>query len=423
MLTIPKSQGKLEFHVPKSFDADHPSVRFSQLSFDTEIRAHPLASRLPYPTEGPSIQVGGDAFRDLRTRDGMPTTIDDYIYSDDPPLELQVFTFRDATIVTLNYPHCLTDAVGLSALIENWCKVLANRPEDVAPLCETDPLESVGVPRVKGAAPLKDHILHDHIVSGWQLILFGINFVYDLLFGPKMQTSTIFLPQKCVNTLKQRAAIEVRQENNSPFISEGDVIAAWGTRMISLGLGPRCKRSLAMMNVFELRGRLGEVFDRSLAHVQNAFFVLTTLFSVQEAQNLSVGQIALRLRSSMVEQTDEAQVQALVRLQRASIQSAGRPVLFAKPDSILLPFSNWSKARFFDVVDFSPAAIKDSGGGSGQRIGKPAFFLAFDANSQANPTHRNVFNIIGKDPDGNYWITGMLSPATWEKVAKEIALM
>lgn len=80
------------------------------------------------------------------------------------------------------------------------------------------------------------------------------------------------------------------------------------------------------MNVFELRSRLGQVFDQSLAHVQNAFFVLATILSAQETQNLSIGQIAVRIRSSIAGKTDEAQIQALVRLQRASIQRVDRPI-------------------------------------------------------------------------------------------------
>lgn len=78
--------------------------------------------------------------------------------------------------------------------------------------------------------------------------------------------------------------------------------------------------------------------------------MLTTILSVHEAQGLSLGQIALRPRYSTVGQTTEVQAEALVRAQRASRQKDKRPVVLAKPDSILLPCSNWSKVRFFEVV-------------------------------------------------------------------------
>lgn len=270
----------------------------------------------------------------------------------------------------------------------------------------------------------EEHVLKNKILNGLPFARFGLNFVWDLLSGPKMETRTIFLPKESLTSLKQQAIDDLKQNDQAvvPFITEGDILSAWGTKMIGCGLGPRCKRTMVVMNVFELRKRLGTVFDSTKASVQNAFFVLSTIFTVREAQDMSLGRMALRLRFALAEQTAEAQVRALVREQKASMQKTGRPVLFAEPDSILLPFSNWNKARFFDVVDFSPAVVMagDRSSGHSSAVGKPSFFLAFDANPKPNPTHRNVVNIIGKDPAGNCWITGMLSPSTWAKISEEL---
>lgn len=112
------------------------------MSFDINLSDHPLASRLPSATDAPSIQTGGEEFRELSTGDKLPTTIEDYIYSDEPPLALHVWTFKDATIVCLNFPHALTDAAGLAMLVNNWCKVLAGREEDVENLAQNDPFDS-----------------------------------------------------------------------------------------------------------------------------------------------------------------------------------------------------------------------------------------------------------------------------------------
>lgn len=369
-------------------------------------------------------------FRGLKARDDVPSTLQDYICSDDPPLELHVFTFNDATIVILNFPHFLTDAVGVSKLVENWCKVLAGRPDEVDALSEVDPLDTVGRGGDKAAV---DHVLAPYQLAGWSLIVFALNFVYDLLFGPKMETRAVFLPEKSVAALKQTAMDSIPFNTNGQgsgaaekrFVSEGDIISAWAIKNIGLGLGPTCKRTMAVLNVFELRSRLREAFDSSTAYVQNAFFVLTTIFTVQEAQNLRLGEIALRLRSSMNEQIPEPQVEALIRGHRASIQKSDRPVVFAKRDSMLLPFSNWGKARFFDIVDFSPAVLKACSESGNQRNepGKPVLFLACDANPKPNPTYRNVINIIGRDPSGNYWITGMLSQAAWKEIKKQFQSM
>lgn len=402
------------------------------MTFDTSIKAHPLASKLPEPTATPSVQPGGDIFRELKARDDVPSTLEDYICSDDPPLELHVFTFSDATIVILNFPHFLTDALGVSKLVENWCKILAGRPDEVDAFSENDPLDTVGTVDGKDKDSEK-HVLSPYKLAGWSMIVFALNFVYDLIFGPKMETRAIFLPERSVTTLKQTTVASIPSDtgsqsngtNEKPFVSEGDVIAAWAIKNIGLGLGPECKRTMAVMNVFELRSRLSQAFNSSAAYVQNAFFVLTTIFTVQEAQDLPLGEIALRLRTSTIEQTSEPQVEALVRDQRASIKKTDRPVVFAKRDSILLPFSNWGKARFFDVVDFSPAIVKTGSRTESKRNvpGKPVLFLSCDASPKPNPTHRNVINIIGKDPSGNYWITGMLSNAAWKEIEKQFGSM
>ena len=369
-------------------------------------------------------------FRELKARDDVPSTLQDYICSDDPPLELHVFTFSDATIVILNFPHFLTDAVGVSKLVENWCKILAGRPDEVDALSESDPLDTVDCEGDKAA---EDHVLAQYELSGWSLIVFALNFVYDLIFGPKMETRAIFLPEKSVAGLKQTTVARIPLKPNGqgsgaaekPFVSEGDIISAWAIKSIGLGLGPKCKRTMAVMNVFELRSRLHQAFDSSTAYVQNAFFVITTILTVQEAQELPLGEIALRLRSSMTEQISEPQVEALIRGHRASIQKSDRPVVFAKRDSILLPFSNWGKARFFDIVDFGPAVLKACSkiGSKRNEPGKPVLFLSCDANPKPNPTYRNVINIIGKDPSGNYWITGMLSQAAWREIEHQFESM
>lgn len=120
--------------------------------------------------------------------------------------------------------------------------------------------------------------------------------------------------------LKDHTSLENREPAKRPAERPRDLLsakvimkAAWAIKNIGLGLGPQCQRMLAVMNVFELRSRLRQAFDKSTAHVQNAFFLVTTIFAVQEAQRMPLGEIALRLRSSMIEQTSEQQVEALVR--------------------------------------------------------------------------------------------------------------
>ncbi|KAK4220851.1 putative lysr family regulatory protein [Podospora fimiseda] len=417
-------QKKLEIHIPKIFSAERPAVRFEHIVLsETNIDDHPLAAQLPRETDGPSIQEGVDAFRKLSGLGGVkyPETLADYLNSDQPPFALQVISFRDATLIFLNFPHAVTDALGLSALIENWCKVLAGRDHDVLPLPEDDPMDLVDAQQE--GAEVK-HVLDDKKIAGFGLVIFGLYFLWDLLFGPKMHTRVLFLPSRTVDALKKRATSDIqdaKKKTPALFVSEGDIMTSLAIKSIASSLGEGSTRSLTVLNVFELRSRFpkSKIFDTSkFAYVQNAFFVLTCILSGQEARKLSLGETALRVRQTVVEQTPEPQVRALTREFRTSLTKTGRPVVFAETNSILAPMTNWSKGRFYEVVDFGPAVL--DGTGSEVRRGKPSFFNAFDANPKRDPTHRNVWNVLGKDPQGNYWINGMLSAATWAKVEEEL---
>jgi len=524
-----------------------------------DLAQHVAASKLPTKTPGPSLHDGLDSLRSLGIKVGaadekLPQTLDDYLYTDDPPLRLHVVNFKDATFVSINFPHAVTDAMGLSELISNWCKVLAGKQDQVHPLATDDhPMESLSskttTPDDDADEEEEKHLLTPHILSGLALILFGLNFLYDILLGPKMQTRILFLPSRAVERLRRRAMLDILplQPSSSssstpheqhehkpgpsspsaspsdplhhhhsgkelkqgvPFISEGDVLTAWITKQIASSFPPppsspiirmcctrkKPRRSLAVMSTFDLRTRMPYLFRRvkvpgkssctSSTHhpkatVQNAILASFTFFSAQEAaaaasnnnvnsssspkeeenreeeeeggaggagepSSLPLGKMALRFREDLTRQTTPAQIRAHARLQREALTRTGRPVIFAphnngNGNAVLLPFTNWTKAGFYDVVDFGPAVVAGStcivsssgeeankrGGGGGQedvngeRFGRPVMFWAFDANPESSPMHRNAFNILGKDPEGNYWMTGILSGAAWERILKE----
>ncbi|KAK3376140.1 hypothetical protein B0T24DRAFT_718562 [Lasiosphaeria ovina] len=366
-------QGKLEIHVPAAFDSTRPAARLSHVSFDMALAEHPTASQTPRPTNAPSVHAVDDAFRALsasaasdKLPETLPETLEDYLYSDEPPLALQVFTFRDATLLCMSCPHAMMDAIGSAALVSAWCKVLAGREDELLPLSADDPMQSMS--RIKdgdgnGEDGEQAGLKAKHL-AGLGMFLFAVRFILDMLFGPRMDTRTIFLPAKPT----PRAA---------KVVSEGDVLSAWTTQLIVRSLGARSTRTLAVMNVFELQSRLAAFDVRRAAYVQNAFYVATT------------------------QQTAPAQVRAALRDLIAALARTGHPPVAAEPDSLPVPISNLTKTRFFDVVDLGPA------------VGCPS-------SAKRNQLLRNVVQILGKDLEGNYWITGILSPGTWAEVHKEL---
>jgi hypothetical protein len=49
---------------------------------------------------------------------------------------------------------------------------------------------------------LDAHLLEEQQVKGWWLLLWGLRFVFDLLWWRKMETRTVFLPRKVVKQLR-----------------------------------------------------------------------------------------------------------------------------------------------------------------------------------------------------------------------------
>ncbi|KAK2604675.1 hypothetical protein N8I77_007586 [Diaporthe amygdali] len=424
---------KLEIHVPSEFTPDRPAVRFTKESFGVSFAEHPLASQMPNATSDIHIHGSPERFREfLGSADTTPSDIDGYLYSDTPQLGLHVVTFLDATLVSLNWPHTMTDGLGRLAIIKNWCKVLAGREDEVAPLIGTreDPMATVGT------GPLHEkeepYALKDKNLSGLSMASFVAHFIWDKFWVPEHELKVIFLPAKTIAVLRQQAADDLSATNANgqgttasngttapatPFVSDGDILTAWLTQITFRASGPS-SRPVAFNNVFELRSRLPDVFDPSAAYVSNFARSAQTQLTADEARFLPLGQLALRYRQSLASQTTEGQIRGLIRFTR---ELGNSPVLPIQPTSIMLTCSNWTKAKFFDAVDFSPAVVKPGPKGDVAPVpGKPVYFHAIST-KQDPPMLRNVYNVLGKDCAGNYWVTAKLPPVVWQNIDKEIA--
>ncbi|KAM0276651.1 hypothetical protein ACHAQH_006512 [Verticillium albo-atrum] len=149
--------------------------------------------------------------------------------------------------------------------------------------------------------------------------------------------------------------------------------------------------------------------------MQNTVSGLFTLYSGQDMKNLNLGQRALRMRQALLEQMTPAQCDALFRLGRRH----GTP-LFGEGNGCLGVISNWSKARFFDVIDFSPAIVKTGVSGD-KRQADPGKIAYHHPNMlKPSPMTRNVLNVLGKDRQGDYWINANFQPEFWDLLEKDI---
>ncbi|KAM3089601.1 hypothetical protein ACMFMG_001185 [Clarireedia jacksonii] len=412
--------GKLAVHVPREFTLERPAVRFSQCKFDIPIAEHPLASQLPIATNQPFTQTTTNKFRSFVARADAPKTVDDLLHRDEPLISLHITSFLDATLVGLLVPHTMTDIMGISAIMEAWTLILAGRHAEVLQLhgARDDIIDEIIKFSDDEQQPL---ILASEEITGLNLLRMGYHFFRDLYLGPKPQAKTIYLPQWFVSQLWQRANEDLSPTHTGekpPFISEGDVLAAWIAHAVADSPSSQ-HRPIDAFVIADFR-RLKSFFTPRIPYVQNLLVYTHALFSVKEVSQSTLGHCAYKIRKDIQQQVTEHQVSTWLR----KLKTLGYPAippLFGKPDSVILVITNWTKANFFEVVDFSPAIVRSETliDRSMNLRGKIVYH-----NSQVMVNdryqRRNFVNVLGKDLAGNYWLKASLTPDTWKNLERDM---
>lgn len=432
----------MEIHIPEEFTAERPALNFYHHSFDINIDEHGLGSTLPAPTgDIPSVQKSPADFIKFGVPCGAPTCLEDYLESDLPQLTLYIVSFNDTTLVSICWPHICADAVGLSDIGRAWSLMLAGRGDEIPPMLsfDQDPMAKVGVePQFADR-----HVLESLQLKGVWLFLWGIRFILDMIWWRQLEMRTIFLPRRVVQSLHRKAmepnttrAFEAANshQQEAPFLTEGDVLAAWMTCNAASVLPRSSTRTVGVSNAFDLRARLGSIFPAKKsegAYVQNAVFPFTTNIPARNFIRQNALQfVAQSIRHNLNVLTTEAQIHAFARLSRASLPDTQLPPVFGDTSLFLVTCSNWTKAGIFDALDFKAAALPQNPMDSpktAQRSevrtlsGKPIYFHVQGV-SPNNMLARNMAFFFGM-PNGDYWVNGCFPPEVWTRINADLSAL
>jgi hypothetical protein len=315
----------------------------------------------------------------------------------------------------------MTDAMGMASFISALSLVLAGRVHEVPPLGSPDDdiLGTVGVPEDTGIS--EPYALASSRLSGFKAIRFGANFGWDMLREPAMTTHTVCLPPTVMKKLRVRAEAELNSDSidgSSRFVSDGDILSAWGATLV-MSYTPQ--RPAIIMNIINMRGRLPDVFKANDVFVQNLTFNTSVLLSPLEVAASTLGSVAAKVRSGLIQQGTEPQLRAIVKESRATYAATGNPPMFGDPTARLIVVTNWHKAKIFEALDFSPAVIETAASTKRDRevaLGRLVYHHAQSLISKQPVRH--FLNIVGKDLQGNYWMSGYLMPETWKKLEESL---
>ena len=395
------------------------------------IEQHQLASRIPRPTSQPSICTDLKPLVELARRSDGPKKLDDFLYSDEPQLSLHIVSFEDATLVSLSWLHTFLDAVAMSAVLNAWVLVLNGREVEVPPICnfDTDPLVSLGT------APTEPYVLAKRQLSGFGMFLFSIRYIFELVFYRDSQR-TIYIPPHLLQAMKTAALQDLATEPKSaqqdvsvqpatpsrPFLSDGDVLCAFITRLVVKHLHSTSSAQVGILNAFNIRPALSSagILPAGKVCLSNAISLVFAFAPASDILTKPLSFTASLIRRSIVEQSTYKQVEAHAALTRKAVDQTGRPAMFGDGGTRLVIFSNWTKADFF-ALDFGAAVAgprQTEGYTTANTTAKPTFVNLAGESSGLSP--RGSWPILGREQQGGYWMQGNMRNDLWKSVEQEL---
>lgn len=405
--------------MPAKYDDQRPAFLWSEEKIEQNINDHPLASKLPANTNSdhPTLHPGSETFHELVTSSEHGTCFSDWTDTDRPALSFHIVSFDDATLLTISWSHVFLDALGRQYLLKAWIAVLDGREEDVPdflPL-SVDPAEAVA----QGGDP-RQHVLFALALNGLWFALFVAGYIYELIIHSKEATHMVCCPGPWVDRIREEAMHEVHDKYSDgadTFLSHGDVLLAWWAKTATAAQNLSASQPVNIMNVTNCRGIYPEHLPAAedSAYTGNAATTTSTLVTAGELQNISVGNLALRLRRDLQMQRSPEQTRHFVAWQIESKKRYGRLPLTGSWSQLMMAWSNWHRGRFFDV-DFS-SAVKAVGTPLEKRankLGRPSFILP---NGHTNGLSlRNGGPLIGRDAKGDWWLQSTLRAEAWGKL-------
>ncbi|GIK01971.1 hypothetical protein Aspvir_006014 [Aspergillus viridinutans] len=314
-----------------------------------------------------------------------PSKLDDYLYEDRSVVGLHVVSFHDATVLTLNWIHAAFDATAKKSILDAWNLVMLGREDQIpTPVSYRD-----DALKVIGKNPLSPHTLADRKTSTLGMIRWALSSVTDLFFRSQ-ETRIIRVPAGFVEDLHAVAMrswfllrpdlcriylnIQTEQSDMRPFLSSID------------------GSNSPFKTPFPPEKCCNGIFPLTNRYIANCGFFFNVLLPIKDVLGRPLSYTTWQIRRAIKQQTTAEKTEAYCAL-----------LLH------MLSFSNWTKIDFFGL-DFSAAALKGAG------PVRPKYIQ----NVQTPYKFTEMFPIIGKDGQGNYWLSGTRTTQNWDIIEQAL---
>jgi hypothetical protein len=145
-----------------------------------------------------------------------------------------------------------------------------------------------------------------------------------------------------------------------------------------------------------------------------------TLTTVGDLEKMSVGELAARVRADLKTQRATKQAKSMVAWQLDCFRKGTRFPTVGSWNQIIFSWSNWSRARFYEV-DFSSAVTKRGPDVIDRKtkLGQPGFIM--NRGHGDGISTRNGGPLIGQDANGDWWVDWVMRAEAWPEVEKALS--
>ncbi|OAA80438.1 Chloramphenicol acetyltransferase-like domain protein [Akanthomyces lecanii RCEF 1005] len=418
-----RSDGKLEIHVPKKFSVKRPPVRFSHDDLtDTLVADHELASKLPFPTEGISVQPNQYNLIELGVAQDAPKTFDQMMDRDVPQMSLHIVSFQDATLVSIGWPHSVMGGQGFGDFLRAWSLMVEGRESEVPRLLGTKEDVLLQAENNDFAVPEEEWVVQKCRLIGINLILFLLRFVWSLFWTPQ-EVKTVFLPKKALNKLQLACRDEISSDTSLEVVGSGDkpyedesVLLAYFARLAASTVYSH--RPITLVNFLKGRQLLSSIRQENAGgvNVQNMTGYAFSFLTNKVASGSGLGVLVRENARHMREQSTEQQYLSFLRIYRRATQNGGTFKLFYGPrDAHVIVCNSFLEEDLLGTVNFEAAALTEHSTSGDTPPGTMTCLYYHIMNNRLGCGSDCIY-LLGKDWAGNLWATAALPRKTWQNI-------
>lgn len=165
-----------------------------------------------------------------------------------------------------------------------------------------------------------------------------------------------------------------------------------------------------MQQAYQWRPNLRHLVPKDRPFLSNCVGFLVTLMPAKDVLQKPVSHLASGIRESIKTQGSRQQIESYASFIRMDPTNRAPP-FFGSPSMQLVMFSNWQKANMYGT-DLAAAAVNPR---------TTALTPSYVQSTQGPYNFSDGFIIVGKDPEGNYWLSTYRTTGLWGMMEKAIA--